>query len=45
MGPAARAAASGLAGALARAPGADGAEAILERTLAAQAQLVADCGL
>ena len=38
-------AARGLSGALATAPGADGAKAIFERTMAAQATLVADCGL
>lgn len=35
----------GLSAALATAPGADSAETIHQRTMAAQAQLVADCGL
>jgi toluene monooxygenase system protein E len=43
--PLGKAAAAGLADALSRAPGADSAAAIFERTLAAQAQLVVDCGL
>lgn len=38
-------AARGLASALAAAPGADPADAILERTLTAQKRLVAECGL
>ncbi len=38
-------AARGLSKAMATAPGADSAEAIFQRTMAAQAKLVADCGL
>ncbi|MDR3464867.1 MAG: toluene hydroxylase [Xanthobacteraceae bacterium] len=38
-------AARGLSEALATAPGADSAEALFQRTMAAQAKLVADCGL
>jgi len=43
--PLGEAAARGIAEGFARAPGADSAEAILARTLAAQQALVADCGL
>ncbi|MGJ5177550.1 aromatic/alkene monooxygenase hydroxylase subunit beta [Bradyrhizobium oligotrophicum] len=38
-------AARGLSEALAAAPGSDGAKAILDRTLTAQARLITDCGL
>ena len=43
--PLGHAAARGLAGALAKAPGADSAQAIVERVLAAQTRLVAECDL
>jgi toluene monooxygenase system protein E len=43
--PLGQAAARGLAGGLAKAPGADSAQAIAERVIAAQTRLVADCGL
>ena len=43
--PLGKEAARGLSNALAVAPGADSADAILQRTMAAQAQLLKDCGL
>jgi toluene monooxygenase system protein E len=43
--PLGKEAARGLSNALATASGADSADAIFQRTMAAQAQLVTDCGL